>query len=352
MNQRFAAAADSVSAEGATVWVHDYQLQLVPAMLRALRPDLRIGFFLHIPFPPIELFMQMPLRAEILRGLLGADLVGFQQKLAAQNFVRLARHLLGLRYRGTTIDVGGRRVKAGAFPISIDPHEMEETRRDAERFRRERGRSVSSSVTRRRLILGVDRLDYTKGIELRLDAFRELLEEGSLSVPETIMVQVATPSRERVEHYETLRTRVEREVGRINGEFGRVGMPAVHYLHQSYDRAELAALYCAADVMMVTPLRDGMNLVAKEYVAARIDHGGALVLSEFAGAANELRHAFLCNPHDPDDVKEALMRAIGVDRRRRAAPDADHAAVPPRARRRPLGPVLPRRSWPAPGIDE
>ena len=193
------------------------------------------------------------------------------------------------------------------------------------------------------LILGVDRLDYTKGIELRLEAFRELLEDGTLSAPETIMVQVATPSRERVEHYETLRTRVEREVGRINGEFGRVGMPAVHYLHQSYSRSELAALYCAADVMMVTPLRDGMNLVAKEYVAARIDHGGALVLSEFAGAANELRHAFLCNPHDADAVKDALMRAIRVGTVGGEAADADHAAVPARPRRRPLGPLVPRR---------
>ena len=314
VNQRYAAAADRVSAEGATVWVHDYQLQLVPAMLRALRPDLRIGFFLHIPFPPIELFMQMPLRAEILRGLLGADLVGFQQKLAAQNFVRLARHLLGLRYQGTTLDVGGRLAKAGAFPISIDTNEMEETA--AKPRVQERAREIRAELgSPETLILGVDRLDYTKGIELRLDAFRELLEDGMLSAPETIMVQVATPSRERVEHYETLRTRVEREVGRINGEFGRVGMPAVHYLRQSFDRDELAALYCAADVMMVTPLRDGMNLVAKEYVAARIDHGGALVLSEFAGAANELRHAFLCNPHDADDVKEALMRAIRVDRK-------------------------------------
>src|SRR5690606_35485789 len=133
-----------------------------------------------------------------------------------------------------------------------------------------------------------------------------------LSVPDTVMVQVATPSRERVEHYRTLRVRVEQEVGRINGDFGRVGVPAVHYLHQSYNRTELAALYCAADVMLVTPLRDGMNLVAKEYVAARRDTGGALVLSEFAGAAAELRQAFLCNPYDAEGVKEVLMRAITV----------------------------------------
>jgi trehalose 6-phosphate synthase len=312
VNARFADAAAEVAAPGATVWVQDYQLQLVPAMLRERRPDLRIGFFLHIPFPPIELFMQMPLRAEVLRGLLGADLVGFQQRLAAQNFVRLARHLLGLRYEGTTIDVDGRPVKAGAFPISIDVREMQamatspSVQARAKQIRAELGDPKT-------ILLGVDRLDYTKGIELRLKAFRELLSEGRLSVPDTVMVQVATPSRERVEHYQALRVKVEREVGRINGEFGRVGVPAVHYLHQSYSRSELAALYCAADVMMVTPLRDGMNLVAKEYVAARADAGGALVLSEFAGAATELRQAFLCNPHDPDGVKDALLRAVEVD---------------------------------------
>ncbi|WP_213453381.1 alpha,alpha-trehalose-phosphate synthase (UDP-forming) [Rhizomonospora bruguierae] len=312
VNQRFADAAAEVAAEGATVWVQDYQLQLVPAMLREQRPDLRIGFFLHIPFPPIELFMQMPVRAEILRGLLGADLVGFQQRLAAQNFVRLARHLLGLRYEGQVIDVDGRPVRAGAFPISIDVKEMEamvatpEVQARAKQIREELGNPKT-------IILGVDRLDYTKGIELRLKAFRELLADRKLTVPEAVMVQVATPSRERVEHYQALRVKVEREVGRINGEFAKVGVPAVHYLHQSYSRSELAALYLAADVMMVTPLRDGMNLVAKEYVAARADTGGALVLSEFAGAATELRQSFLCNPHDPDGVKDALIRAVHVE---------------------------------------
>lgn len=312
VNDRFAAAAAEVAADGATVWVQDYQLQLVPAMLRERRPDLRIGFFLHIPFPPIELFMQMPQRAEILRGLLGADLVGFQQKLAAQNFVRLARHLLGLRYDNQVIRVEGRSVKARAFPISIDTGEMETLAANpavqarAKQIRAELGDPAI-------IVLGVDRLDYTKGIELRLKAFRELLTEQRLSVPEAVMVQVATPSRERVEHYQTLRVRVEREVGRINGEFGRVGVPAVHYLHQSYSRHELAALYVAADVMMVTPLRDGMNLVAKEYIAARGDSGGALVLSEFAGAATELRQAFLCNPYDTQAVKESLMRAITIE---------------------------------------
>jgi trehalose 6-phosphate synthase len=311
VNARFADAAARVAAPDATVWVQDYQLQLVPAMLRQRRPDLSIGFFLHIPFPPIELFMQLPQRSEILRGLLGADLVGFQQRLAAQNFVRLSRHLLGLRYSGYVIKVDNREVKSRAFPISIDTGEMERlaaspaVQARAKQIRAELGDPAT-------IVLGVDRLDYTKGIELRLKAFRELLAEGRLAVPDTVMVQVATPSRERVEHYQTLRVRVEREVGRINGEFGRVGVPAVHYLHQSYDRAELAALYCAADVMMVTPLRDGMNLVAKEYIAARGESGGALVLSEFAGAATELRQAFLCNPYDAEAVKEVLVGAVTV----------------------------------------
>jgi trehalose 6-phosphate synthase len=312
VNERFADVVAKYAEEGATVWVQDYQLQLVPAMLREQRPDLRIGFFLHIPFPPVELFMQLPRRTEILRGLLGADLVGFQRPLGAQNFLRLTRHLLGLKRRGNVVDYNGREVTADAFPISIDVGEIEElaisplVRERAHRIRAELGDPKT-------IILGVDRLDYTKGIEGRIKAFRELLSDGRLSVPESVMVQVATPSRERVEQYQTLRDNVEREVGRINGDYGRVGVPAVHYLHQSYSRSELVALYCAADVMMVTPLRDGMNLVAKEYVAARVDLGGALVLSEFAGAAGDLRQAFLVNPYDLDGVKETLLQAITVD---------------------------------------
>jgi trehalose 6-phosphate synthase len=311
-NHRFAQATADQAEQGATVWVQDYQLQLVPAMLRALRPDLKIGFFLHIPFPPVELFMQLPWRAEIMRGLLGADLVGFQRPLAAQNFLRLTRHLLGLRPRGNGIEVDDRTVCADAFPISIDVAEIEKLayRKDV----RDRTKQLRAELGNpKTIILGVDRLDYTKGIEQRFKAFRELLSEQRLSVPETVMVQVATPSRERVEHYQQLRLKVEREVGRINGEYGRVGVPAVHYLHQPHCRDELVALYCAADVMVITPLRDGMNLVAKEYVAARVDVGGALVLSEFAGAAGELRQAFLCNPHDLQGIKDAMMRAVHAD---------------------------------------
>ncbi len=308
VNARFAEVCAAEAAPGAVVWVQDYQLQLVPAMLRERRPDLRIGFFLHIPFPPVELFMQLPHRMEILKGLLGADLVGFQRPLAAQNFLSLTRHLLGYRPRGHYVTVDERLVRADAFPISIDAAAYEETastvraRQRAKEIRAELGEPDT-------IILGVDRLDYTKGIETRLKAFRELLEDGRFRVPKTVMVQVATPSRERVEQYRVLRDKVEREVGRINGEFGQVGLPAVHYLHQSFDRYELAALYQAADVMAVTPLRDGMNLVAKEYVASQIENRGALVLSEFAGAAGDLRQAFLVNPHDLTDLKDGFVTA-------------------------------------------
>ena len=309
VNRRFAEAAAEVAAPDATVWIHDYQLLLAPAMLRELRPDLRIGFFLHIPFPPVELFMQLPRRADLLRGLLGADLVGFQRPLAAQNFLQLTARLLDLKPEQDHVEYEGRTVTARAFPISIDVAEIEGIASDpavqaeAQRLREELGGS-------RRLLLGVDRLDYTKGIEQRLEAYGELLADGAVSSGDVVLVQVATPSRLRVAEYQQLRERVEREVGRINGEFGDVGRVPVHYIFQSRGREDLVALYLAADVMLVTPLRDGMNLVAKEYVAARQDEQGAMVLSEFTGAAAELGDAFLVNPYDTEDIKRAVMAAL------------------------------------------
>lgn len=312
VNKRFADRAAEVAAEGAIVWVHDYQLQLVPALLRQQRPDLTIGFFLHIPFPPYELFTQLPWRSAIVEGLLGADLVGFQRPSAAANFVQLARRLHDLPTRSSTIEYDGRTVTARAFPISIDVKAFEELAGAPEVV--QRAKEIRAELGNPdKLILGVDRLDYTKGITVRFDAFQELLEEGVVQAPDTVMVQVATPSRERVEHYVHMRETIEQQVGHINGVFGTLGGPAVHYINQSVPREELAALYRAADVMLVTPYRDGMNLVAKEYVAARSDLGGALVLSEFAGAAAELRQAFLVNPHDIAGVKNQLVRALRLD---------------------------------------
>jgi alpha,alpha-trehalose-phosphate synthase [UDP-forming] len=326
VNRRFAEMAAAQSRRGATGGVQDYQLQLVPAMLRELRADLRIGFFNHIPFPPYEIFAQLPWRRQVIEGLLGADLLGFQRPADANNLMRAVRRN-GMTTRRGAIQVdsdlppvapgrgrrgpGQREVQVGAFPISIDTERFdalargESVQRRARQIRRDLGDP-------RVVLLGVDRLDYTKGILHRLKALGELFDDGLLRAPDATFVQVATPSRERVEQYRHMRDQVEGTVGRINGMHGRLGHPAVHYLHHSYPRDELAALYLAADVMLVTSLRDGMNLVAKEYVACRFDERGALVLSEFTGAAIEFPQAFLVNPHDTDGLKEAVMRAVDV----------------------------------------
>jgi trehalose 6-phosphate synthase len=309
VNRRFAARAAEVAGEDAIVWVHDYQLQLVPALLRQLRPDLTIGFFLHIPFPPYELFTQLPWRSAIIEGLLGADLVGFQRPNAASNFVQLARRLHDLPTKHHAVEYDGRTVAAKAFPISIDVASFDRLASSEEVIAR--AKEIRTELgSPDKMVLGVDRLDYTKGIGVRLAAFEELLEDGVVSAPETVLVQVATPSRERVEHYVHMRETIEQQVGHINGVYGSIAGPAVHYFNQSMPREELAARYRAADVMLVTPYRDGMNLGAKESVAARGDLGGALVLSELAGAAAELKQAYLVNPHDIAGVKAQLVRAL------------------------------------------
>ncbi len=318
VNRRFAEATSRAAAEGATVWVQDYQLQLVPKMLRTLRPDLTIGFFMHIPFPPAEIFMQLPWRAEIIDGLLGADLVGFHLAGGAQNFLLLSRRLtgvktsrasIGVRSRFGEVNLGSRTVKVGAFPISIDSAELD--RKASEQNIRRRAKEIRAELGNpRKILLGVDRLDYTKGIEVRLRAFEELLAEGRAQRDDTVLIQLATPSRERVDSYRVLSNDIEQQVGHINGEYSDVGHQVVRYLHRAVPRDELIAFFVASDVMLVTALRDGMNLVAKEYVACRSDLGGALVLSEFTGAAAELRRAYLTNPHDSEGVKDAIEAAL------------------------------------------
>ncbi|MFG2077697.1 trehalose 6-phosphate synthase [Nonomuraea maritima] len=309
VNQRFAEAAADAAEKGAVVWVQDYQLQLVPAMLRRLRPDLRIGFFLHIPFPPTELFWRLPWRRELVEGLLGADLVGFQLPGGASNFRRLCRRLLGLPYKGNEIFLDDRIVTTQAFPISVDFAQLDGLVRESHIVSRAKEIRMELGDPDH-VLLGVDRLDYTKGIGQRLEAFGELLKDGKLRANEAVFVQIATPSRERVDEYRRLRDDIELQVGRINGEHAQLGYQPIHYFHQSYGQEELAALYLAADVMIVTPLRDGMNLVAKEYISCHHDLQGALVLSEFAGAADELRQAYLVNPYDVEDVKRQMLAAM------------------------------------------
>ncbi|WP_167051611.1 alpha,alpha-trehalose-phosphate synthase (UDP-forming) [Salinibacterium sp. ZJ77] len=322
VNRRFADAASAAAEKGATVWVHDYQLQLVPAMLREDRPDLTIGFFNHIPFPAYGIFSQLPWRTRILDGLLGADVIGFQRAMDASNFQQAVRRLKGHATKGSIIEVPEtnasphRQVVARAFPISIDVAGFEELVKHPDV--QARAKQIRSDLgDPKTVLLGVDRLDYTKGIGHRLKAFGELLQEGRLSIEDVTLVQIATPSRERVESYRQLRDEIELSVGRINGDYGTISKPAVRYLHHGYPREEMAALYLAADVMLVTALRDGMNLVAKEYVAARIDEDGALVLSEFTGASDELKTALQVNPHDIDGLKDAIMRAIEMPRSER-----------------------------------
>lgn len=325
VNRRFADEVAKVAAEGALVWIHDYQLQLVPALLREQRPDVRIGWFNHIPFPPLELFSQLPWRNRILEGLASADFLGFQRPADASNFLHAAKMAGGMTVKGDTVTLpegsahAGHTARAACLPISIDfglfdeiarrPHVIQRSKE----IREELGNPTC-------IMLGVDRLDYTKGIRHRMKAYQELLDDGRIEVPGTIFIQVAVPSRERVRAYQTLRTQIEVTVGQVNGEYSDVTHTAVQYLHQSMDREELVAMYRAADVMLVTPLRDGMNLVAKEYIACRPDNGGALVLSEFTGAANELGGAFIHNPHDIQGLKDTITRAMhadGDDRRRR-----------------------------------
>lgn len=323
VNRKFADRVAQEASIGAIVWVHDYQLQLVPAMLREARPDLTIAFFLHIPFPPRRIFAQLPWRRQIVEGLLGSDVIGFQRVADAISFRAVAERYATAPAIGNTVvapargEQPGHTALAQEFPISIDAAAFAriaarpEIQERAAQIRRDLGSPQT-------IMLGVDRLDYTKGIRHRLKAFDELMADGELDPSEAVLVQVASPSRERVDAYRRLRDEVEVTVGRINGERGTIGRSPVIYLHQSFTKDEMVALYLAADVLLVTPLRDGMNLVAKEYVACRSNERGALVLSEFAGAADELRDALLVNPHDVEGMKAAILRAVHMPEREQA----------------------------------
>jgi trehalose 6-phosphate synthase len=314
VNWRFAEAAARHARRNQVVWIHDYQLQLVPRMLRELRPDLKIGFFLHIPFPPDELFAWLPWRREILEGLLGADVVGFQTPADAQDFSRAARVFTSAEGTDHLLEYRNRHIRVESFPISIDFEWLQRQAGSADTIRRAQliRRQIGPS---RKILLSVDRIDYTKGIDKRLAAVEDLFRQRIVSVDDCVFVQIGVPSRESVSEYVQMRTRIEQMVGRINGEFSVPGKVAVHYFRRNLSREELVAYYAAADVMVVTPLRDGMNLVAKEYVATRLDNSGSLILSEFAGAARELSQALLVNPYDTEGMVRAFETALHMPRR-------------------------------------
>jgi trehalose 6-phosphate synthase len=311
VNERFAEVAAKRLGSDDVAWVQDYQLQLVPQMLRDNTDVHRIGFYLHIPFPPVELFAKLPWRGPVLEGLLGADVLAFQSRSSRTNFAVAARRLVGAAGTSRKLQWQGREIVLQVAPIGIDTSIYE---RAAASDRT----TIAAAEIRSHLgdpavvILGVDRLDYTKGIDLRMRALQTLLEQRPDLIGNIAFVQIAVPSREDVEEYQKIRADIEGLVGHINGDLAEVGRPPIHYLYRSVPFDELIAYYRAADVMFVTPLRDGMNLVSKEYVATRYDDTGALILSEFAGAAEQLTQAFLVNPFDLNALASTLNEAIGT----------------------------------------
>ena len=310
-NEIFRDAVVRELREGDLVWVHDYHLMLLPRMLREARPNARIGFFLHIPFPSSDLFRALPRREELLRGLLGANLLAFQTHNDLQHLRDALLRVHGIDSRMDRVEVGGEVTSLEALPIGIEPKEfvgLLEKDRDALR-------ALSSHKQRfhgQKVLLAVDRLDYTKGIPHRLRTLRRLLLRAPHLKGKVVLVQVAVPSRERIPRYAELRREVSELVGELNGEFGTPEWTPVVFLRRGLSRADLTALYAVSDVGWITPLRDGMNLVAKEYVACQRGGPGALLLSEFAGAAAEMGEAFLVNPYDEDRTAATLERVLSL----------------------------------------
>lgn len=316
VNERFADRVAAHALPGDTIWVHDYQLCLVPGLLRRRLPEARIGFFLHIPFPSSEVIQALPWRDELLRGLLGADLVGFHTFLYARRFLEAVLRLLGLPADDSRVRENGRLVQVGAYPMGVDAAAISATAARPEVIAR--AEEIRNEAGGGPILLGIDRLDYTKGIRRRMLALERLLDESPDLRGRVKLIQVAVPSRTSIAEYERFRQEVDEVVGRVNGAHATAGWMPIHYLHRSLPLPELVALYRAADVMLVTPIRDGMNLVAKEFVASRVDERGVLLLSELAGAATELGEAVLVNPYDVGGLRRAMLRGIGMSEHEQA----------------------------------
>jgi trehalose 6-phosphate synthase/phosphatase len=319
-NERFADVVASQYNHGDLIWIHDYQLLLLPGLLRRRIPDARIGFFLHIPFPSEELFRTLPSRERLLEGLLGADLLGFHTPAYLRHFSTSLIDVLGIAVDIDRVQLPTREVRLGVFPMGIDAASFESLAADPAVEAEAKAIRGDGSV---RLLVGVDRLDYTKGIPRRLLAYERMLHVHPELREKVRLLQVAVPSRTGVGAYQDFRTLVDQLVGQINGSFGTPRWVPVHYIFRGLAEPDLVALYRAADVMLVTPLRDGMNLVAKEFVASRNDGDGVLVLSEFAGASWELPEAVRVNPYDVEGAAEVFYRALTMpseERRARLAP--------------------------------
>jgi trehalose 6-phosphate synthase/phosphatase len=308
VNRVFADTVLRIARPDDIVWVHDYHLMLVPCLLREKLPDASIGFFLHIPFPSFEIFRLLPWREVVLKGLLGADLVGFHTSDYVRHFVSSAHRLLGCEHALGQIGVGNRVVKVDAFPMGIDYERFAGGRQDP--AIESKIAALRSDLRDQKVVLSIDRLDYSKGIPHRLEAFAAFLRRHRQYRGKVTFLLSTAPSRERVEHYESLKSQIGELVGRINGEYGTFAWTPVRYIHRPQPFADLVALFNVADVYMVTPLRDGMNLMAKEFVASKADERGVLILSEMAGAAKELGEALLVNPNNETQVVRALEEAL------------------------------------------
>ncbi|MFZ2055415.1 MAG: bifunctional alpha,alpha-trehalose-phosphate synthase (UDP-forming)/trehalose-phosphatase [Candidatus Aminicenantales bacterium] len=308
VNEKFCQAALEIAEPGDEIWIHDYHLLLLPALIKERLPRVSVGFFLHIPFPSFEIFRLLPWREEMLRGMLGADLVGFHTFRYAYHFLNSIRHLLQYDHLNWLVNTGSRLVKVEAFPMGID-YERFHSVVAAPEVQGEISR-IRKKLAGRKIILSVDRLDYTKGIPKRLEAFELFLEKNPDFREKVTLILVAVPSRTAMETYVRLKSRIDELVGRINGRYGTIGWIPIWYLYRFLPLRTLAAYYHTADVALVTPLRDGMNLIAKEYVATQTDQLGVLILSEMAGSAKELGDAILVNPNNHEEVAEAIGQAL------------------------------------------
>lgn len=321
VNRKFAEAVARHSRDGDYIWVHDYHLMNVAQELKALGMKSSIGFFLHIPFPPMDIFVKLPWRLQILSGLLDFDLIGFQSLRDRRNFLQCVEHIVPeAKIEGNgqvvTVRLGEREIRVGSFPISIDFNEF--ARHAATHEVAETAWYIHEAFPNLQIILGVDRLDYTKGIPHRLKAFRRALERFPDLSGKVTLVQIVVPSREDISEYHDLKVEIDNLVGEINGQFTVHGWVPVHYLFRSISRTELLAYYRTAEIALITPLKDGINLVAKEYCAANVEERGTLILSEFAGAAAQLyQGALLVNPYDIEGLADAIYQACQMDEEER-----------------------------------
>jgi len=308
VNRQFCAAVLEKMSPDDTIWVHDYQLLLVPEMIREQMPDARIGFFLHIPFPSFEIYRLLPWRSEILRGMLGADLVGFHTYDYVRHFLSSTSKLTGMEHSLSRLTMGSRMVKVDAFPMGID-YEKYSSGPTTSAVRQEM-EAVAKAAAGCKLMVSIDRLDYTKGIPQRVEAFDAFLSEYPQYRGKVKLLLLAVPTRTDVPDYAALREQVERLIAKVNGQYATIEWEPIRYLFRAVPFEQLCAFYASADIALVTPLRDGMNLIAKEFIAARADESGVLILSEMAGAASELGEALIVNSNDQHEVVEAMKKAI------------------------------------------